>query len=71
MSPAIGSPLKVSPAAIGTSICVSGIVKGGSASSWYGLRQIYGNESWHYELRPRAIDRGALRCMPTPREIGG
>jgi LAS superfamily LD-carboxypeptidase LdcB len=27
----------------------------------YGLCQIYGNESWHYELRPRAIDRG---CPP-------
>jgi D-alanyl-D-alanine carboxypeptidase len=24
----------------------------------YGLCQIYGNESWHYELRPKAIDRG-------------
>jgi LAS superfamily LD-carboxypeptidase LdcB len=22
----------------------------------YGLCQIYGNESWHYELRPEAID---------------
>ena len=27
----------------------------------YGLCQIYGNESWHYELRPEAIDRG---CPP-------
>ena len=27
----------------------------------YGLCQIYDNESWHYELRPRAIDRG---CPP-------
>jgi zinc D-Ala-D-Ala carboxypeptidase len=27
----------------------------------YGLCQIYGNESWHYELRPKAIDRG---CPP-------
>jgi LAS superfamily LD-carboxypeptidase LdcB len=27
----------------------------------YGLCQIYGNEAWHYELRPRAIDRG---CPP-------
>ena len=27
----------------------------------YGLCQIYGNESWHYELRPQAIDRG---CPP-------
>jgi zinc D-Ala-D-Ala carboxypeptidase len=27
----------------------------------YGLCQIYRNEPWHYELRPRAIDRG---CPP-------
>ena len=27
----------------------------------YGLCQIYGNEPWHYELRPNAIDRG---CPP-------
>ena len=27
----------------------------------YGLCQIYSNESWHYELRPQAIDR---RCPP-------
>ncbi|MFE9654959.1 D-alanyl-D-alanine carboxypeptidase family protein [Micromonospora sp. NPDC006431] len=27
----------------------------------YGLCQVYGNEPWHYELRPHAIDRG---CPP-------
>ena len=27
----------------------------------YGLCQTYSNEPWHYELRPRAIDRG---CPP-------
>jgi zinc D-Ala-D-Ala carboxypeptidase len=27
----------------------------------YGLCRIYGNEPWHYELRPEAIDRG---CPP-------
>ena len=27
----------------------------------YGLCQIYANESWHYELRPEAVDR---RCPP-------
>jgi zinc D-Ala-D-Ala carboxypeptidase len=27
----------------------------------YGLCQIYGNEAWHYELRPEAIDGG---CPP-------
>jgi len=29
--------------------------------SRYGLCQIYGNEPWHYELRPEAIDHG---CPP-------
>jgi zinc D-Ala-D-Ala carboxypeptidase len=28
----------------------------------YGLCRIYGNEPWHYELRPDAIDHG---CPPT------
>jgi LAS superfamily LD-carboxypeptidase LdcB len=28
----------------------------------YGLCQIYGNEPWHYELRPEAAERG---CPPT------
>jgi zinc D-Ala-D-Ala carboxypeptidase len=27
----------------------------------YGLCQVYGNEPWHYELRPEAIDQG---CPP-------
>ena len=27
----------------------------------YGLCQIYSNEPWHYELRPKAIDRGCPR----------
>ena len=38
----------------------------------YGLCQIYGNEPWHYELRPEAIGR---RCPSqvsrTPRTIRG
>ena len=28
----------------------------------YGLCQIYANEPWHYELRPKAVDHG---CPPT------
>ena len=35
MPPAIGSPLKVSPAAIGTSICVLVIVNVWSEASWF------------------------------------
>ena len=33
----------------------------------YGLCQIYSNESWHYELRPEAIDHGcpAMYADPT------
>jgi LAS superfamily LD-carboxypeptidase LdcB len=33
----------------------------------YGLCQIYGNEPWHYELRPEAIDNGcpAMYADPT------
>ena len=27
----------------------------------YGLCQIYGNEPWHYELRPAAVEHG---CPP-------
>jgi LAS superfamily LD-carboxypeptidase LdcB len=32
----------------------------------YGLCQIYGNEPWHYELRPAAIDRGCPRMYADP-----
>lgn len=54
-----------------TSAHVSGdaVDVGHAASEWlsehgaeYGLCRIYGNESWHYELRPEAIRRG---CPPT------
>jgi len=43
-------------------------IGGADAASWlsehgaeYGLCQIYGNEPWHYELRPEAVDHG---CPP-------
>jgi zinc D-Ala-D-Ala carboxypeptidase len=32
----------------------------------YGLCQIYGNEPWHYELRPEAIDHGCPRMYADP-----
>ncbi|MGS0561754.1 M15 family metallopeptidase [Microbacterium aurugineum] len=32
----------------------------------YGLCQIYANESWHYELRPEAVDRGCPEMLPDP-----
>jgi len=61
----------------GTSAHVSGDavdVGGESATGWlsthgagYGLCQIYGNEPWHFELRPDAVDRGcpAMYADPT------
>jgi hypothetical protein len=32
----------------------------------YGLCQIYGNEPWHYELRPEAIDHGCATMYADP-----
>jgi D-alanyl-D-alanine carboxypeptidase len=32
----------------------------------YGLCQIYGNEPWHYELRPEATSRGCPRMYADP-----
>jgi zinc D-Ala-D-Ala carboxypeptidase len=32
----------------------------------YGLCQIYGNEPWHYELRPEAIEHGCPRMYADP-----
>jgi D-alanyl-D-alanine carboxypeptidase len=44
-----------------------------SAASWlsehgaaYGLCQIYGNEPWHYELRPEAVDHGCPAVYADP-----
>jgi zinc D-Ala-D-Ala carboxypeptidase len=34
----------------------------------YGLCQIYGNEPWHYELRPQAIDHGCPPMYADPTE---
>ena len=43
------------------------------ATSWlsahgaaYGLCQIYANEPWHYELRPRAVGHGCPSMYPDP-----
>jgi zinc D-Ala-D-Ala carboxypeptidase len=43
---------------IGPSDATAWLSENGAA---YGLCQIYGNEPWHYELRPEAIDHG---CPP-------
>src|SRR5688500_18420278 len=32
----------------------------------YGLCQVYGNEPWHFELRPEASDRGCPERYPDP-----
>ena len=34
----------------------------------HGLCQIYGNEPWHYELRPEAIDHGCPPMYADPTE---
>jgi zinc D-Ala-D-Ala carboxypeptidase len=49
---------------IGPSGAASWLSEHGSA---YGLCRIYGNEPWHYELRPDAIDHGcpAMYADPT------
>jgi zinc D-Ala-D-Ala carboxypeptidase len=46
---------------------------GSDAATWlsehgaeYGLCQIYGNEPWHYELRPEAIDHGCPSMYADP-----
>jgi zinc D-Ala-D-Ala carboxypeptidase len=58
-----------------TSAHVSGdaVDLGSDATAWlsehgaeYGLCQIYGNEPWHYELRPVAIDHGCPPMYPDP-----
>ncbi|MEV4371752.1 D-alanyl-D-alanine carboxypeptidase family protein [Nonomuraea sp. NPDC049637] len=46
---------------------------GAAAAGWlsahgaaYGLCQIYRNEPWHYELRPKAVGRGCPRMYADP-----
>jgi hypothetical protein len=34
--------------------------------AWYGLCQIYGNEPWHYELRPEASAHGCPQMYADP-----
>jgi zinc D-Ala-D-Ala carboxypeptidase len=49
---------------IGPSTATAWLSEHGAA---YGLCQIYGNEPWHYELRPEAVDHGcpAMYADPT------
>lgn len=48
---------------IGPADATAWLSKHGAA---YGLCQIYRNEPWHYELRPKAIDRGCPRKYADP-----
>ena len=43
---------------VGPSAAAAWLAEHGTA---YGLCQVYGNEPWHYELRPDAVDHG---CPP-------
>ena len=63
-------------ATVETSAHVSGDavdIEQSDATAWlsahgaaYGLCQIYRNEPWHYELRPRAIERGCPGMYADP-----
>lgn len=48
---------------IGKSDAMKWLARHGAA---YGLCQIYGNEPWHFELRPKAIDIGCPRMYADP-----
>jgi len=48
---------------IGPSDAMAWLSEHGAA---YGLCQIYGNEPWHYELRPEAVDHGCPRMYADP-----
>jgi D-alanyl-D-alanine carboxypeptidase len=40
----------------------------GDHGAAYGLCQVYGNEAWHFELRPEAVDSGCPRMFHDPTE---
>jgi len=48
---------------IGPSVAAGWLAEHGAA---YGLCRIYGNEPWHYELRPAAIAHGCPRMYADP-----
>jgi hypothetical protein len=62
--PNMSAHVKGDAADIGPSGAAAWLSEHGAA---YGLCQIYGNEPWHYELRPEAIDHGcpAMYADPT------
>jgi zinc D-Ala-D-Ala carboxypeptidase len=48
---------------IGPSVAAAWLSEHGAA---YGLCRIYGNEPWHYELRPEAVAHGCPRTYADP-----
>jgi LAS superfamily LD-carboxypeptidase LdcB len=48
---------------LGHSDATTWLAKHGAA---YGLCQIYRNETWHYELRPEAVDQGCPEMYADP-----
>ncbi len=58
-TPSTSAHVKGEAVDIGPSAAAAWLSEHGAA---YGLCRIYGNEPWHYELRPEAIDHG---CPPT------
>jgi zinc D-Ala-D-Ala carboxypeptidase len=63
-TPNTSAHVKGEAADVGPSGAAAWLSEHGAA---YGLCQIYGNEPWHYELRPEAVDRGcpAMYADPT------
>ena len=62
---------KTSPHVSGDAVDIGGSAAAAWLSqrgAWYGLCQIYGNEPWHYELRPEAADDGCPAMYADPRQ---
>jgi zinc D-Ala-D-Ala carboxypeptidase len=60
---------KTSPHVSGDAVDIGGSAAAAWLSehgAWYGLCQVYGNEPWHYELRPGARDRGCPAMYADP-----
>ncbi len=64
-SPDTSEHVKGDAVDLGDSAATAWLSKNGAA---HGLCQIYANESWHYELRPDAVDHGCPAMYANPTE---
>jgi D-alanyl-D-alanine carboxypeptidase len=62
-TPGTSSHVKGEAVDIGPSAATAWLAEHGAA---YGLCRIYGNEPWHFERRPEAIDHGCPAPYPDP-----